>query len=302
MNQTNQYITVEQKQKILIISNSEERGEVFLKTLEKGYNVYAQKVGPEVYQIAGIIKPSLIIIDGNQLSNSAFFNILKTIETQPSLNTIPLAFLIEDTEILDELMSKELGAIYSGDIKTEDFYSFVKTILDNSNYSIISRDKNINYFVCFNEQSKVEHLRNIVLNDEIHSEPVVILSWRRGSDFFKDDPEAELLLEEDLITYLEIKPSLISKFPYMSDPTPIINEMIQFCPHELSKCHLVFEEPRQLLNIHLKESSISKAYILSTLLNTTFKKISYVNTKPQEKSAALFVNKIGKILTGTSGA
>lgn len=303
-NETNEsnVLTIDEKQKILVITNDQKRGDVFFNNLEKNYNVIAQKIGPELYQLASILKPSLFVIDTKGTDKATIFQVLKTIDMHPNISNIPIAVISNNEDLNQEIFKSGSGFVYTGEVPSEEFFNFTKTILDNSNFALVSNDQRVHYYICYNEQSKNDYLKSAILTDEIHDVPVLVLSWRKGVDFFHEELEAELLLESDLITYLEIKPSVISKFPYIQDPTPIINEIIKFCPHKPENVHLVFEEPRHLLNIHLKENSITKAYTLSTMLNSTFKKITYVNTKPQEKSAALFINKIGKILTGTSGA
>lgn len=302
MAEENNILTIDEKQKVLVIANNAERGNVLYNNLEASYNVIAQKIGPELYQLASIMKPALFVIDTSEVNKATLIQVLKTIEIHPNISNIPIAVISNDDEINQNIYKSGSGFVFSGEVPSDDFFNFIKTILDNSNFSLISSDKKVRYYICYNEQSKNDYLKSSIITDEIHDIPVLVLSWRKGVDFFEGELEAELLLESDLITFLEIKPSVISKFPYIQDPTPLINEIINFCPHDPAKVHLVFEEPRHLLNIHLKENSITKAYTLSTVLNSTFNKITYVNTKPQEKSAALFVNKIGKILTGTSGA
>ncbi|WP_290730386.1 response regulator [Halobacteriovorax sp. JY17] len=286
------------KKKIVVIDDELVTRKIVERALEKTFDVYIVTNIFESIRVCEIQMPDLILLDLLMPSVDGF-EILQLLKHHATLCDTPV-ICMSSTEVKeDRERVRAQGAI--GFIKkpiTIKTLSFdINQILDSVTNIISSKKNKVDFITSFNLAEKDKYINSIISNIP-KGEKVIFLSWTRGDYFYEENESVRNLIDDESLVFLEIKPTLITKFSYMQELIPLLDDLIGLSGQEHRESHLVFDEPRNLLNIQNTDKSISQAYKISQIFHNTFKQITYINSRPKEDSEQLFLNKIGKILVG----
>lgn len=287
------------KKKLLIIDDDRDVSKLIFKALENTFEVTVIDNATEAIERCLDFKPDILLLDLN-MPNIDGFELLSMLDQHPVLCDLPVVTMTSNKGEEYRKRAHEEGSsgmIYKP-FKIKDLARDIEGVIKSTENILISKNKRISYSVEFSENRKNKKIKDVIRAQKYEEEPLVILGWSRGEDFLEDIENAEELIQNNKLIYLEIKPSLISKFPYLQNITPVILEIQNFLENKSRNYHLIIDEPSHLLNIHQSEKSISQAYNLVQMLHSDFNKVTYVNSRPHTESAVKFLTKIGRILTG----
>lgn len=291
-------LKVEMK-KIVVIDDEPITRKLIQSSLKNDFEVYLVGNVTEALRICELQMPDMILLD-LIMPNVDGFEMLQLLKNNPSLCDIPV-LCMSATDSADNRERVHAGGA-SGFIKKpidrRTLPRDVKHILESMNNNIVSKNKRVNFSVCFNEVEKDKRILKTIEEALVNKEKVIYLSWEHGEDYISSNLILKKYIDNNELIYLEIKPNLISKFPYMQDLSSLLLDIEKFIGGKSRDYHLVLDEPRQLLNVSHKDKTISQAYSIGMLFHGSFMKVSYINTRPQIDSDQLFLNKIGKILIG----
>lgn len=287
------------KKRIIVIDDDITMGKLIQKHLESEFDVIFLDNATDAISECEANPPEIILVDIN-MPNIDGFEFLNLVQSHSVMCDIPVIAMTSNTsEDYSHRVHDEgaAGLIHKPfDIKT--LGRDIEGILHCVDNQLTSKNGRVNFIIEFNELRRQKEINKLIAPERLEEAPVVVLSWSRGEDFFYEIPELEEYVYLNKIIFLEIKPSLISKFPYIQDITPIMQGIQQFLGRKSREYHLIMEEPRHILNIHNREKSVSQAYYLGQSLHSDFDKITYINSRPHDEDARKFLNKIGRILTG----
>ncbi len=285
--------------KLLIVDSDLDSKDLMLETLQKTYEVVVIDNAADAMDYSENFVPDLILLDLDMPQIDGF-ELLNRLDEHPTLCDVPV---IAMSDSKDEQFSRRAhdegasGIIYKP-FNIANLTRDIEGILKHTSSTIISTNERITYNIEFSEKTKIKKIKEIINNQDFESEPLILLSWSRGEDLITDVDDIDSKINNDSLIYLEMKPSLVSKFPYLQDVTPVVLEIKNFLKTNSRKYHLVIEEPGHLFNINQRERSISQAYNIAQLLHSDFNRITYVNSRPQSSESVKFISKIGNILTG----
>lgn len=286
----------EPKKIIFVIDDDSNTRAEIIGSLRATYDVVALDTPSDIISRTTSSHPYAILLDVN-MPNIDGYEVLSLLKNNPNTSSTPvLCMSSHENETLRRRID-QLGA--SGFIRkpidktrlAED----VTTLVHSLNRSIISMDGSRTFTICYNENEKQRLIKKLIQTASASDETLLFLSWTSGSEFFLN--ETSPLIECGKLVFLEIKPSLIIKFPYIQEVSPLIHDLQSFMTDKDKKYHLIFDEIRNVLNVYDPARSLSKTYALATILRTLFQKTSLFSTKPSQNEGHLFLQKMAKIFT-----
>lgn len=286
------------KKKVVVIDDEIVTRKIIDKALSDVFEVY---IVTNIFESIGVCEvqlPDVILLDLLMPSVDGF-EILELLKNHSTLCDTPVICMSSTQEKDDRLRVRAQGAIgfikKPVSLKTLSFD--INQILDSVTNTISSKKNMIDFIVAYNLSAKDKRIHSIISNIP-EGEKVILLSWTRGEYFYEENDDIRRSIDDESLVFLEFKPALITKFSYMQELIPLLDDLSGVSGQNFREAHLVFDEPRNLLNIHNKDKSISQAYKISQIFHNTFKKVTYISSRPKKESDQLFLNKIGKILVG----
>jgi CheY-like chemotaxis protein len=287
------------KKKLLIIDDDKDLIRLMHKALENEFEVSIIDNASDAFDEINQFNPDAILLDLSMphIDGFEFLNILEQHADYCDIPVVTMTANKDDSYRQRAQREGASGMIYKP-FNIRNLARDIKSVLKLTENVLISKNSRITYYIEFSENRKIKKIKDIITSHDFSEAPMVLLSWNRGEDFFEDFELGQELVNENKLYYLEVKPSLISKFPYLQNITPVMLEIQKFLGQNTRDFHIVFEEPRNLLNVYQREKSVFQAYNMAQIIHSEFAKITYVNSRAHNEDASRFLNKIGKILTG----
>lgn len=245
---------------------------------------------------AEVEQPEVILLDLN-LPNIDGFEVLTLLKSHPATSVLPVICMSGDDSPTTRDRIRQMGAIgfIRKPFELRSLLGDIKGLLATLNHSIKSRNEKISFVISYNENEKSDLIHKLIYDKKNNPEQLILLHWRNGGDFLTKDEES--LIESEKLIFLHIKSSLIVKFPYLQELSPITNEIFTFLKEEKDRdnYHLIFDEVRNILNIYEPERALAKSYSLITTFKHFFGHMTFFNTRPSNNKDLLFLQKLGKI-------
>ncbi|MDH5415441.1 MAG: response regulator [Flavobacteriaceae bacterium] len=283
--------------KILVIDDDKYIG-IQIKTAVKGsFEVKTESRASRAVLAAEEESPAAILLDLH-MPNVDGYEVLAQLKKHPMTSRIPVICLSGDDSSHSRERAKNLGAtsFLKKPLDLKNLKDDVKSLISSIHISLISKNKRKRFDIAFNDNEKYRLIKESIFNGE-QSEKILFLSWLEGDEFFQSDSELETL-NTNHITYLKLKPTLITKFPYMQDLSPIINDIKSFLENKSNEYILVFDEPSLILNLYDPESALAKSYMLWQVLFHEFSKVYCFCGKTGDEQRDILLNQIARAFIG----
>ena len=272
-----------QKARALVIDDDPIMCKTFELCLRKDFEVHIENSAAQGILQAGLLKPTVVILD-LFMPNVDGFEVLKQLRNHPGTSGIPIICSSGDSSAPIRERVYQLGAIgfFPKPPNLKTFASDVQSFLTNMNMFIKSRDEKKEFTIAFNEGEKNILLKDKLLQLYTDKKNIILLTWKDGHDFFGNDlPE---LHDYKNFYYLKIKPSLITKFPFMQELKPIFTDMNSLVSEDtpFSECTLIMDDPSLLFNNDDAASLQAKIFSLGEHLTKNFQNILFFNTRSMD--------------------
>ncbi|MCO4792202.1 MAG: response regulator [Bacteriovoracaceae bacterium] len=289
-----------EKPLIFLIDDDEDLLAILEKALSDNFQTLIITEPIEAVQLAEEKSPRAMILD-LQMPNIDGYEALKIFREHPFTNNIPVICMSSDSNQKIRTHLDTLGA--NGFIKkplnVEILSRTVNSILRSLNQKVKSKKGDYNCYVTFNDFEKNNLMYEKISSLLENGERVVFLSWIQGKDFI--DSRLMPFVDDNRLIFLEIKSSMIMKFPFMQNISPVMADIHNFTHGEsLQNYYLIFDEPRNLYDLSIQEKALSKTMELSRLINTSFKGSHIYMTKTRNPNTKLFQLKIARVFSGMS--
>lgn len=287
------------RQKIVVIDDEAMVRKIVQKSLGETFDVHLVENGHDAIRVCEEVMPNVILLDLIMPSVDGF-ELIKLFKSHSRLCDIPIINMSATVEEGFRNRARKLGAsgFIAKPISVKSLALDIESIMHSISNSIFSKNNLVEFYIAHNTTEKEKRLVQRLLTLNTEGEKAILLTWGRGDLLVSEHPIVDEMVDKESLILLEVKPTLITKFPYFQDLTPILLDILSFVGEDSRKYHLIFDEPRHLLNIHNKDRSIAQSYSLERLVYTSFKKIFYINSRPHAESDNMFLNKVGNILTG----
>lgn len=284
---------------IYVLDDDESNLVLLEKILSKEYQVKIFKDPFECLKAAIAIEPNLIIVDLH-MPNIDGFEALEMLKANPKTLHVPILCTSarNDPEEREALMDQ--GAVgflkKPYDIKT--LNNNIKNILENLNSSITSLNEDFKATIFYSEKEKYKSINKILREKLEAGDRVLLVTWSRGLNLIGEEFENFIKVEQLIL--LEIKSSLIVKLPYLQDPTPLFQDMVDLVGTDnLKRYYFVFDDYRNLYDPDDSERAYSATLNLSKIFQSSFERAFFPMTKFSETRHRLFLLKMARTLTGT---
>ena len=97
---------------------------------------------------------------------------------------------------------------------------------------------------------------------------------------------------------MQIKPSLISRLPYLEELSSVIFDIKRMLSFELSSFTVFFDGPDVLFNMNDITQSTSMLILVANSFSAQFKNIYYYTKTNQNQKMSANINTMAKILIG----
>ncbi|APJ02573.1 response regulator [Silvanigrella aquatica] len=287
------------KKKILYIDDDEVSQKIISKALSRHFEVISELSGTNAMVLAEKENPNLILLDLN-MPNVDGFEILTFFRNHPILSSIPIICVSGDKEENTRRRANELGATkyMPKPIDITQVSNDVKNLLHILNNRIKSSNGNIEIFIAFNSSEKDLEIKKDILNILSQGKNILVISVQDGRSFFKNIEISNDTFELGRLVFLQMKPSLISRLPYLEEFSSVIYDIKKMINFELNSYHLFFDSPEVLFNIDDISQSNSSLHLVSNSLASYFQNISYYTKSNKNPKISLNINSMAKILVG----
>ncbi|MGY3804233.1 response regulator [Pigmentibacter ruber] len=288
-----------EKKKILYIDDDEVSQKIISKALSKHFKVISELSGTNAMVIAEKEEPNLILLDLN-MPNIDGFEILSFFRAHPILSSIPIICVSGDKEESTRRRANELGATkyMPKPIDILQVSNDVKNLLNILNNRINSNDGKCQVFIGFNTSEKDMEIKREILDYYKKGENILILSLLDGKHFFKNIEIPLEVFAEGKIVFLQIKPSLISRLPYLEELSSVIFDMKRMLTFELNSYILFFDDPDVLFSTNEGNQIYSSMFLIRNSFNTAFKNVFYYTKTSKDNKISATINTMAKILVG----
>ena len=285
------------KPTVLLVDDDEDLVARFSIQLKKEFTVVSELIGSNALKVAAIHKPKVVLLDLN-MPNVDGYEVLMQFKNHPVTSNLPVICMSADHSEAARVRANNLGAI--GFIKKPPEYKHViqdiHRILSAINPVLESSDKKTQFTIAFNEEEKNSIMFNSIEEFMKENSKIIVISWRDGQDFFR---EREIKgIDEEVLIYLKIKPSLITKFPYMQELGSIANDIKNFMHHDSKDFIIVIDEPLLLFGNQDASNATAKIFSLTELFSTHFKKTVCYATRQRDAQKDAFQMGLAKAFVG----
>jgi CheY-like chemotaxis protein len=289
------------KRKIVVIDDDPMTRMVAKKGLNKTYQVHLASNATQAINLCENHIPDIVLLD-LMMPNIDGLEVLQLLKGNSLLCDIPVICMssTDNQDRREQIKLAGASGFIQKPLNPKILSETIETLIQSKSSILHSKHKRISFHISFNELEKDRTMLETMSKSLQGKERIIFISWNRGEDFFEDNPQLLDAIENESLIFLEIKSSLISKFPYLQDITAVVSDIELFIESKSRDYHLFFDEPGNLFNIHNQEKSVSQSYNFAKLIHGNFDKVSYFCSRPYEEKAQKFLNKIAKIITGVN--
>lgn len=286
-----------QKKVIVVIDDDELMTALIQKAIEIDFDVKAYNDPMLAIEELSSVMPAAILLDVNMPSIDGM-EVMKQIKRHPQTAGIPFICISGDGGLAVREKLDEYGAIgfikKPIDIKTLNGY--IKSYLGSVNKTITSDDGNHSCTINYSTVEKYHLIIEKIMRALDRNEKVVFITWRSPDEL--DGKKLSPFIESEQLIWMEIKPIANIKMPYLTDLSPIIDDIDKIVPGELNEYHLFFDDLKNLFNLQDKQRTVSKTAEFSRLLRLVFTKTSHFIVRPNQQEEVNTVMKMVQLLIG----
>jgi CheY-like chemotaxis protein len=288
---------VKVKLKLLVLDDDKDIRLLLNAILKKRFDVTPISNVSDLMIHAEASNPDLVLLDLN-MPNIDGYEVLDIIRAHSSTAAVPVVCMSSDDSAETRVRIREAGAcgFIRKPFHNESLVTDLEAIFESLNKVITSKDELRQSVIAHNEDEKYNLIHELIKDGADREEQMIFLSWQEGANFLT--PLEQELVESEKLVFLEIKPSLIVKFPYIQEVSPVFDDIFQFISNSSGPKHLIFDELRNILNVYDQERALAKSYSMASFIRTAFRKTSIFNTRPSTHVNNLLLEKISKIFVG----
>lgn len=267
------------KEKLLIIDDDEAIIKLFHHHLKKNFSIISHTIASDGIKSAIAEKPHIILLDLH-MPNVDGFEVLLQLRNNPTTSHLPVICMSADSSEETRLRANQLGAI--GFIKKPPIYQQlagdIRSLIDSLNPIISSVDRKRQFKIAFNENEKDFIIQNDLANAFNQNKKVILLTWQDGQEYLQHENFLDRVTNNDLIL-LKIKPSLITKFPFMQELNGLIQDIHKLVGGSTADYILMIDEPNHLFIGTEINSSVAKVFTLNELFSKNFQAVNLYSLK-----------------------
>lgn len=285
------------KPRLLIVDDDAELVALAMLTLRKEFDVQSCTQGSEALEHAIALHPEAILLDLNMPAVDGY-EVLAQMRSHPLLSSVPIICLSGDQSESARRRSTELGAMgfLGKPLNVKTINHDVQSMLSALNAHLVSSNETRQYTVVFNEAGKFQLIKKEIRSVLSQGKKVLVFSWLEGSQFFGEE-FAEDLKQETLV-FLSLKPSFVTRIPFLQDLNVIISDLAPFLKGRKQDYMLFFDEPNLLFRGQASDVGFAKVFALSELFLKSFPEARFYSTRSRDSEMQKIIEQMAKVFVG----
>ena len=122
---------------------------------------------------------------------------------------------------------------------------------------------------------------------------ILLLSLTKGAEIC--DAQLDELISSNVLTYLQIQVSLVAKFPYLQDLSPVTSDLREFLDEESKHYTLIFDDAHLVIHTQDGEGAIARAHTLKEALLQEYQNVVFFFSRDNVHDVKL-LNKLAHVL------
>ena len=284
-------------QKVLLIDDDTEALTLLERALNKTFVVLTESSGANAVSAAIRGRPNLILLDLN-MPNIDGYEVLRQIRFNGATSTIPVICMSSNVseEIRERVYS--LGAVgyLQKPLEVKTIGRDIQALFQGINSTRTSHSGKRAYTIAFNPSEK-EHLLKEKLNSIFKSNPsekVILLTLANGEEF--TDPEMNRWLDSKRLIFLQVSPSLIAKFPYLQDLSPVLADIRGFMDDLPEVYTLVVDDFHLIVNVQDSKAAIGRLHLIKDEFSKLCKQMFFFSSRSNSDEEMVLLNEFADIL------
>ena len=284
---------------VLFIDDDRFTQSLVASALEDRFKVIAETSGSNALAAAELCQPQLILLD-LAMPNVDGFDVLMRLKAHPILSSIPVICLSGKQDETSRNRAYKLGAsgFIQKPVDVKLLSSDIEGLLNSMNLQFSSKDGRKTIFVGFNEKEILSKIKNDIKDLMSKNKRVVILSFSEGSNFFSNFSAEEWDQNRNDLIFLQIKPTFITRLPYLENLSSITGELKALIDSDPSNYVLLFDEPEAALRSSDSDTSKASALLLGQAMSQLFPKVFYYMKTSTDQGVNSRINELAKLLIG----
>ena len=280
--------------KILVVDDDISHHNILGLALRKEFEVCFESSGANAVETALREKPELILLDLN-MPHVDGYEVLDQFKKNPALIGIPIFCMSAHTDEATREHSTRLGAsaFISKPITVKTLSHDIKQILSNLSVSLTSKDLRTSVYIGINENDMKNWFQGKVENIPMDKK-ILVLSVREGA-FFQNET-LESYLESGRMVYLQIKPSLMSRLPFLDNFSMVMTDLLDLLGEDPANYHVVMDRPELLLLSPSIENKTAVILGFGEMLRGAFSEVCYNCRRPGTMFEQTGINEMARLL------
>ncbi len=276
----------------LLVDDDPSTGLIVKAAMKGEFQVVSETSGAEVVACASRITPDVILLDIN-MPNVDGYEVLRQLKLHPSLSAIPVICMSGDTTEASRKRIFTLGAVgyLRKPIDVRTLSSDLKALLNSMNSEMAQGPRH--FVIAFNQAEKYRLIKETARTLLEAGKKVIVLSLAEGAEFC--EKEHDVQIKAGRLTYLQIIPSLITKFPYLTELSAVRQDLAEFISGNLNDYVLIFDDPHLILNIKDTQSLLARVHSLKEMLCATFAEVRLFCTRETSPEGSTALNEMAAI-------
>jgi CheY-like chemotaxis protein len=275
---------------------------VLTAALSQFFRVVSENSGANAVTAAESSSPELILLDLS-MPNVDGFEVLTKLKHHPVLSSVPVICLSghNDQESRERAYKLGASAFMVKPINVKTIASDLRALVSKMNSEVYSKDRLRRVFIGHNSRAVEEEIKTRVTSELNSGANVLMLSFLDAENFCKSiDPK---LIEQDRFVFLQVKPSLVARLPYLQELSSIVEDIQSLVKRPYSEFTLFVDGIERLVNLRDLSQATGTAMTLSDTLGPKFAHIDYFCTSiQQDEMSSRNLNQTATVLVGNSAA
>ncbi len=281
------------KKLIFVVDDDADARNLIKYSLSPHYHVMTFETPTPALKMSTETRPYLILADIN-MPNIDGIEMLRVLKEHPFTYDIPVICISADDSSTVRERIKDAGGM--GLIKkpfdTKSLHSAIEGLLNSAFLHLKDRSGHLSYYIYYNRLEQERLLDQLCEKGIQRGKKVYFLSWRKG-EAYKENQLLQDFIKQEQLVFLEVKNTLLTRFPYLQDLSPIYHDLKAFYVYPPRESILIIDDLRQLLgaDLHLMEQ---KVITLIELLKRDFAEINILSIKSRNKEINNSLQKIAR--------
>lgn len=287
----------ESLEKLLVIDDSPEVLRIIRAVFKNSYAIETLLKVESIIKTIEQVKPSIILIDIH-MPNIDGFELISQINRHPLFDDIPIIVMSADTSDTSRTRADDLGAVgfVQKPFEVKSLAVQVEGILSGLNSSVYSLSGKKTWHNLFNVKEKKKILNHYVRIADTNINKTVFLTWEDPLNFLDND--LVVYLRSNHFSFMQFKPSLIPRFPFLHAFTGLVDELVDIASISSLVTEVVIEEPMTLFRSNEAEVSLSQIIQFFREIEFRTSKLSILNVRNRDKKIDNYAHRLAKEFIG----